>query len=176
MSTPYIGEIRLFAFSRTPEGWQPCDGRLLSIADHDTLFALIGTTYGGDGMRTFGMPDMRGQVPLHQGNGPGVSPRPLGQSGGSESVTITSGQVGSHTHPFQVVAALADSLAPGSDRELGTIGGGDTTYGTEVGGASFSAAAESISMTGGNKSHANLMPTLTVSFCMASDGIFPSQS
>jgi microcystin-dependent protein len=176
MSTPYIGEIRLFAFSRTPQGWQPCDGRLLSISDYDTLFALIGTTYGGDGQRTFAMPDMRGQIPLHQGNGPGLSPRPLGQAGGSESVTITSGQVGSHTHPFQVVTALADSLAPSADRELGAIGGGDSMYTSEVGGGSFSAAAESISMTGGGKPHANLMPTLTVSFCIAFDGIFPSQS
>jgi microcystin-dependent protein len=174
MSTPYLGEIRLFAFPRTPDGWQPCDGRLLSISDYDILFALIGTTYGGDGVRTFGMPDMRGQVPLHQGNAPGLSPRPLGQSGGSESVTLTSGQVGAHTHPFQVVTILADSAAPGSTRELGAIGGGDTMYATEVGGASFSAAAGSISMTGGNQSHANLMPTLTVSFCIATAGIFPS--
>lgn len=102
MTTPYVGEIRLFAFPRIPTGWFACDGSLKPIANNEVLFTLLGTTYGGDGVNTFAVPDLRGQVPLHMGTGPGLTNRPIGQRSGSESVTLLATQLPSHTHPFNV--------------------------------------------------------------------------
>src|SRR5450830_1835958 len=107
MSTPYIGEIRLFAFPRIPNGWLACDGSSVSIADNETLFTLLGTTFGGDGVSTFGVPDLRGQVPVHQGTGPQLTTRVLGQNGGTEQVTLLATQLPQHTHEFNVSSALA---------------------------------------------------------------------
>jgi microcystin-dependent protein len=176
MSTPYIGEIRLFGFSRVPTGWMSCDGSLQSISQYDVLFALLGTTYGGDGQTTFALPDLRGQVPLHNGSGPGLTPRVIGESGGSENVTLLSGQMPAHSHPFSATSLSATATAPGSTVELGAIAG-DTMYVTDLTGTTAVAMSpSSISATGGTQPHDNLMPTLTVQYCIASEGIFPPQS
>ena len=90
MSTPFLGEIRMFGFARIPTGWLPCNGSLMSIANNDALYTLLGTAYGGDGVNTFGLPDLRGQTPVHQGTGPGLTPRPLGLRAGNEAVTLIS--------------------------------------------------------------------------------------
>jgi microcystin-dependent protein len=176
MSTPYIGEIRMFAFGRTPLGWQACDGSLLPIAQYDPLFALIGTTYGGDGQTTFGVPDLRGRVPIHQGQGPGLSNYVIGQVAGTETVTLTSGQMPAHTHTLVATTGAASTLTPGSAVLPGAVSG-DTFYVSDVTGATPGAmSAQAVSAAGGNQPHENTMPTLTLQFCIATEGIFPTQA
>jgi len=174
MSTPYVGEIRMFGFNRLPQGWLPCDGSLQSIAQYEVLFNLIGNTYGGDGINTFGMPDLRGQVPLHQGNGQGLTPRFLGQAGGVESVTLNVQQIAQHGHALVATTNAATSASIPANGELGRVSG-DTMYVTDTTGGN--AALSSIASTyaaGGNQPHDNLMPTLTVQFCIACDGVYPT--
>ncbi|MDE2308219.1 MAG: phage tail protein [Xanthomonadaceae bacterium] len=175
MTTPYVGEIRLFAFPRIPSGWTACDGSLLPIAQYEVLYALLGTTYGGDGISTFAVPDLRGQLPLHMGTGPGLSPRVLGQAGGSENVSLATANLPPHTHAWAATSAAANANVPSAAVELGTVSG-DTMYTTDVAGLqNFALNAGSISNTGGSQPHENTMPTLTASFCIAWDGIYPSQ-
>jgi microcystin-dependent protein len=172
MSTPFVGEIRLFGFSRVPNGWLPCDGSLQSISEYDVLFTLLGTTYGGDGQTTFATPDLRGQVPLHNGTGPGLTTRVIGESSGSENVTLVPSQIPAHSHPLSATSLSASATTPGS--ELGAVAG-DTMYVTDLTGATAVAMApSSISAAGGTQPHSNLMPTLTVQYCVAWAGIFPS--
>lgn len=174
MSDPYIGEIRLFGFSRVPTGWLACDGSLQPISEYNALFSLIGTTYGGDGQSTFAMPDLRGQIPLDNGTGPGLTPRVIGESGGSESVTLLSTQLPGHSHSMTATTVTANATTPGS--ELGALTG-DTMYVTDLTGANAVVMSpSSTSAAGSTQPHDNLMPTLTVQYCVASDGIYPQQS
>lgn len=176
MSTPYLGEIRMFAFGRTPRDWLPCDGRLVSIAENDALFVLLGTTYGGDGVVTFGMPDLRGQLPLHWGAGPSLTTRVIGEAGGTENVTLTTAQMPGHNHTLQATSAAANSTAPSPTGQFGAIVN-DTMYATDITGSPvFAMGSSTVSGAGNNQPHDNLMPTLTVQFCIATAGIFPSQS
>ncbi|MEG1117467.1 MAG: tail fiber protein, partial [Janthinobacterium sp.] len=115
MSTPYVGEIRLFSFPRIPTGWFACDGSLKPISEYEVLYILLGTTYGGDGVNTFGVPDLRGQVPLHQGTGPGLTPRVMGQKGGSETVTLLQTQLPAHTHVVSALSSLATVNTPAAN-------------------------------------------------------------
>lgn len=175
MTTPYVGEIRLFAFPRIPSGWFACDGSLKSIAENEVLFTLLGTTYGGDGVNTFAVPDLRGQVPLHMGTGPGLSNRPLGQRSGSESVTLLPTQLPLHTHPFSVNSTLATSNVPAANLLLTAPSNNDKMYTSDLTGlTAYALAPASTGATGGNLPHENTMPTLTASFCIAWAGIFPS--
>ncbi|MEQ9567295.1 MAG: tail fiber protein, partial [Pseudomonadales bacterium] len=107
MSEPFVGEIRMFAGNFAPRGWAYCDGQLLAVSQNDALFSLLGTIYGGDGRTTFGLPDMRGRIPLHAGTGPGLSPRRLGSKSGSEKETLTVNQLASHSHGFNANTGLA---------------------------------------------------------------------
>lgn len=174
MTTPFVGEIRLFGFSRLPTGWLPCDGSLQPISEYDVLFTLIGTTYGGDGQSTFAVPDLRGQLPLHNGAGQGLTPRVIGESGGSENVTLLTGQLPAHSHTLSATTVTATSMTPGS--ELGALTG-DTMYVTDLTGATAATMAPaSITASGNTQPHDNLMPTLTVQYCVAWAGIFPSQN
>ena len=176
MTTPYVGEIRLFAFARIPSGWFACDGGLLPISQYEVLYTLLGTTYGGDGVSTFAVPDLRGQLPLHMGTGPGLSTRVLGQGGGSENVSLASANLPPHTHAWAATSAAANANVPSAGVELGTVSG-DTMYTTDVTGLqSFALGAASISNTGGSQPHENTMPTLAASFCVAWEGIYPSQA
>lgn len=176
MSTPYVGEIRLFGFGRVPNGWFSCDGSVKSIAEYEVLFVLLGTTYGGDGVQTFAVPDMRGQVPIHQGRGPGLSTYVLGQASGSESVTLTQQQMPAHGHTLLATTALATATQIGVGVELGALNG-DAMYVTDASGSTaIPMNPASLTASGGNQAHDNLMPTLTVQFCIAWAGVFPSQS
>ncbi len=178
MSTPFIGEIRMFAFGTrgAPNGWQACDGSLLAISENDALFALIGTTYGGDGQTTFAVPDLRGRVPVHQGNGPGLSPYVMGQQAGSETVTVLSTQMPAHTHTAVATTAAATTGTPGNTVIPGAVSN-QTMYVIDTTGATpFALSAQSTSIAGGSQPHENCMPTLTVQYCIASEGIFPSQA
>lgn len=176
MSQPYIGEIRMFAFGTlgAPNNWQACDGSLLSISEYDALFALIGTTYGGDGQTTFAVPDLRGRVPIHQGQGPGLSNYVIGQRAGTETVTVLPTQMPAHTHALVTTTAAASSVTPGTTLLPGSVSG-DNFYVSDITSATAVAmSAQSTSLAGGGQPHENCMPTLTVQFCIATFGIFPS--
>ena len=176
MSDPYVGESRLVGFSFAPEGWAFCDGSLLSISNFEVLFTLIGTTYGGDGQSTFAVPDMRGRIPIHQGQGQGLSPYVLGQKAGTESVTLLPQNLPAHSHILTVTSSGANTGTPSSIVELGAISG-DSLYSNNVAGITpVAMASTAVSITGGTLPHDNLMPTLTVRFCIAWAGVFPSQS
>lgn len=171
----YIGEIRLLPYTFAPNGWQDCDGSLLSISDNDALFALIGTTYGGDGQNTFAVPDLRGRVPVHAGTGPGLSTYVLGQMAGSENVTLTADQLGAHTHTMAVTSAPDSTGTPVASVELGALSG-DVLYTGDISGvAALPIAGTMIGPAGGNQPHDNTMPTLTVRFCISLVGVYPPQ-
>jgi len=174
MSEPFVGEIRMFAGNFAPRGWALCDGQLLAVSQNDALFSLLGTIYGGDGRTTFGLPDARGRVPVHAGSGPGLSPRPLGQKSGSESVTVTPGQLPIHTHPLQATSASGNSQTP-VGKAISPTGGLVDAY-VEDNDDPKNMAPQAISNVGGSQSHANLQPFLCLNFIIALFGIFPSRS
>lgn len=167
MSTPYVGEIRLFAGNFAPQGWAFCDGSIMSIAENTTLFQLIGTTYGGDGQNTFALPDLRGRVPVHQGNG-----FTIGQLGGEESVTLTANQLPAHTHAINASTAAATPAA-GITGLLASVSGSNL-YGPAP--AFVPMAAAAVSAAGGNQAHDNMAPFQAISFIISLFGVFPSQA
>lgn len=171
MSVGFVGEIRMFGFGFTPVGWQACDGSLLPIAQNEALFALIGTTYGGDGQLTFAVPDLRGRVPIHQGQGPGLSNYSLGQRAGTETVTLTQDQMPPHTHAMPVSTAAATSPSPAN-----AVPAADSADPVYAGTSSTSMAPNAVGLAGGGQPHDNCMPTLTVQIAIALDGVFPSQA
>jgi microcystin-dependent protein len=172
MSEPFVGEIRMFAGNFAPRGWAFCDGQLLAVSQNDALFSLLGTIYGGDGRTTFGLPDLRGRLPVHAGSGPGLSPVRLGAKGGAEKVTLTVPQLPSHTHPYQGTTLAGDQSVPTSN----VVGGrtGDNTYIEDA--ASTAMSSSSVGNTGGSSSHTNLQPFLCVHFIIALFGIYPSRN
>ncbi|UMR31046.1 tail fiber protein [Massilia sp. MB5] len=175
MNENFIGEIRMFAGMRVPQGWAFCDGRLLNIADYEVLYALIGTTYGGDGMQNFRLPDLRGRLPLHQGQGAGQAQRRmLGQMGGSETVTLTASHLPPHSHGWPATRERATPAYGAGGGLLGNTGGAPT-YGLG-GGASTAMQAQAVDGAGGSQPHENMAPYLCVNFIIALNGIFPSQS
>lgn len=174
MSDQFVGEIRWFTYSRgAPDGWQACDGTLLAISEYQELFTLIGTIYGGDGQMTFGVPDLRGRVPLHQGTGNGLSTRVIGQMSGTENVTLTSGQLGGHTHVVEASTVAATSSDP-TGQVLATLPTGDALYTSSTSGATQT-ILPCVQNTGGGWPHENCAPTLAMLPCIATSGIFPSQ-
>jgi len=173
MSEPFVGEIRMFAGNFAPRGWAFCDGQLMAVSQNDALFSLYGTIYGGDGRTTFGLPDLRGRIPLHQGTGPGLSERRLGSKGGAENVTLTTNQLASHSHDWNANTAAANQTSPQ----------GHVTAQTALPFKFYRAEAQTKDMasptiqpTGGSRSHTNLMPTLCVHFITALVGIYPSRN
>ena len=170
MSEPFVGEIRMFAGNFAPRGWAFCDGQLLAVSQNDALFSLLGTIYGGDGRTTFGLPDLRGRIPLHAGSGPGLSPRRLGAKAGAEKVTITVNQLPSHSH------SLRASINIPSDRSPTGQVTGQTTGDIYINDTPFvSMSVNSTSNVGGSRSHTNLMPFLCIHFIIALFGIYPSR-
>lgn len=171
MSTPYIGEIRIFGGNFAPLGWALCDGQLLAIAQYDALFALIGTTYGGDGQTTFALPDLRGRAPLHMGQGPGLSNYVIGQAAGAEAATLTANQIPSHTHLAAAQTAAGTQTGPtNAIWAASTLNQFTPTPPT----AAMSQGA--VGAAGGNQPHENRMPYLAINFIIALEGIFPTQS
>jgi len=171
MSEPFVGEIRMFAGNFAPRGWAFCDGQLLAVSQNDALFSLLGTIYGGDGRTTFGLPDLRGRVPIHAGQGPGLSNRRIGAKAGSEKETITVNQLPSHTHDFNATTNSASSGIATNN----TLASSLTSYLIAPRSADTTMATQSISGTGGSRSHTNLMPYLCVHFIIALFGIYPSR-
>ena len=168
MAQPYVGEIRMFGGNFAPAGWQFCDGSLLAIAENETLFQLIGTTYGGDGQSTFGVPDLRGRLPIHQGGG-----FTIGEAAGVETVTLTTQQLPMHSHP------MLASTNPGiSSNVQGNIICSSPSINLYIEGQSqdVSLSAQVVGMTGGSQPHDNRQPFLCVDFIISLFGIFPSQT
>lgn len=171
MSQPFVGEIRMFAGNFPPAGWAFCDGSLLAISEFETLFQLIGTTYGGDGQSTFAVPDLRGRVPVHQGTGAGLSPRIIGQQFGVEEVTLTLNQLPSHSHGLRVKDGAATSDDPTGN--VVAAHPSDDTYAAAAPDAPMAAAGVGPS-SGGPQPHENMQPSLAVQFIISLFGIFPS--
>lgn len=173
MSDPYIGEIRLFGGNFAPVGWMFCDGSILLISENDALFNLIGTTYGGDGQTTFALPNLCGRLPIHQGQGNGLSSRVMGQLGGSESVTLIAADLPSHNH-----TALANAGPGNADSPAGTYWSGSATTPQYVPGdqANTNMNNAAIGTNGQNQPHDNMQPFLTVSFIISLSGIYPTQN
>lgn len=165
MAQPYVGEIRMFAGNFAPAGWMFCQGQLLPISENETLFQLIGTTYGGDGQSTFALPDLRGRIPIHQGNG-----FILAQTGGAEQVTLTVNQIPAHSHPLLVSGDTGDQANPGGN--VLSNSQGVTPYIADPPTTAMNAAA--ITATGGSQPHTNFQPYLCVDFIISLFGIFPS--
>jgi len=172
MADPFIGEIRMFAGTFAPQGWAFCDGQLLTISQYNALFSLLGMTYGGDGRTTFGLPDLRGRLPIHQGTGPGLSNRRIGESGGQENVTLTTAQLPAHSHPFNASTATASSADPSGN--LPANAATTSIYGS--GEPSVAFGSQAVTDTGGSQPHTNLMPFQCVSFIIALNGIYPARS
>ena len=169
---PFVGEIRMFAGNFAPNGWALCDGQLLAISQNDALFSLLGTIYGGDGQTTFGLPDLRGRVPIHMGSGPGLSSKPIGFLGGSENVTLIASQMPAHSHAFQA------SAGPGSQSNpAGAVPGASPSVDLYIEEApSVALNAGSVTSTGGSQPHPNLQPFQCINFIIALFGIYPSRS
>ncbi len=170
--TPFIGEIRMFAGTFAPRGWAFCDGQLIAVNQNEALFSLLGTIYGGDGRTTFGLPDLRGRVPIHQGSGPGLSPRSIGSRSGQEAVTLTVNQLTSHTHQAKVGGGEADAVSPGGN----VWGEKELTKIYKTGNASVNMNAAAISNTGGSQSHGNMAPYQGINYIIALTGVFPSRN
>lgn len=171
MSSPYVGEIRMFGGSFAPVGWAMCQGQAMPISQNETLFNLIGTTYGGDGQNTFNLPDLAGRVPVHQGQGPGISqPYIIGQQGGVESVTLTTQQIPSHNHAYIGSADNAEVGAP-LNAVIATPPSIAPYFGAD-GDQSLNAGA--LGPQGGSQPHENLQPFLVVTFIISLFGIYPS--
>ncbi len=171
MSNPFLGAITMFAGTFAPRGWMLCQGQLLQISQYSALFALIGTIYGGDGQTTFGLPDLRGRLPIGQNQGPGLSNYVIGQSLGSETVTLTQNQMPGHTH---TVSGNGSSGTAGPPGATWAVGSGTAPYGSATSLQTMN--ANSVATTGGNQPHNNLMPCLAVSYIIAVEGIFPSRN
>src|SRR5437763_4638946 len=165
MAQPYLGEIRIFAGNFAPAGWMFCQGQLLPISENETLFNLIGTTYGGDGQSTFALPDLQSRVPIHQGNG-----FTLAETGGVESVTLTVNQIPAHSHPLLGTPTIATATGPGGN--ILAQSSVAERYFPDV--PDTNMAASAIGTAGGSQPHDNLQPYLCLSFIISLFGIFPS--
>jgi microcystin-dependent protein len=167
MAQPYVGEIRMFAGNFQPAGWLFCEGQLLPISENETLFQLIGTTYGGDGQSTFALPDLRGRLPIHQGNG-----FILAETGGAEEITLTVQQIPAHNHALLATTNNASGTAPQNQVPAASSEVTVTPYGTDA--PPTTLQASSLSPVGGSQPHTNFQPYLCVNFIISLFGIFPS--
>jgi microcystin-dependent protein len=168
MSEPFLGEIRTFGGNFAPKGWALCQGQVLPIAQYTALFSLLGTTYGGDGRVTFGLPNLQGSAPMHWGNGPGLTPRDIGEVGGSPNVTVLQSQLPSHNH-----AATSSGSDPSAPGPQGNVLGDGAFFAAPP--LSQVMAPNTIGASGGSQPHNNMAPYLAVTFMIALEGIFPAR-
>lgn len=173
MANPFIGELRLFGFPRVPDGWLACSGQSLPIAQYDTLYAVIGTTYGGDGVQAFNLPDLRGRVAIGQGTGQSLPTYNLGQSGGEEDHTLIAAEMPVHSHALMSSTTTATTATPAQNVHLGTASGGNL-YAPFANAAPYVAMAPCVTAAGASVGHDNMMPTLVCNYCICFAGIFPS--
>jgi microcystin-dependent protein len=171
MADPFVAEIRIFPFNFAPRGWAWCDGQLLPLSQNTALFSLLGTTYGGNGKSNFALPDLQGRAAMHPGQGPGLSLHDLGETGGSETVTLLESEIPAHSHACRVVGGDPGELqAPAPNRALARSANG---FAYVTGPANVAMAPEILAPAGGDQPHNNLQPYLTFYFCIALQGVFP---
>jgi microcystin-dependent protein len=182
MSNPFLGEIRIFAGNFNPRGWAFCAGQLLPISQNDALYALIGTTFGGDGQVTFGLPDLRGRSVIGQGTGPGLSSYVVGQMSGSESVTVTTNQMPQHNHVLNAWNVDSTTQTPGPSVALSNTPNAHTGESTKFylntngGPATPVFPSDTVVPSGGNQPHDNMAPSLVINYIIALEGVFPSRN
>lgn len=172
MADPFVAEIRIFPFNFAPKGWAWCDGQLLPLSQNTALFSLLGTTYGGDGKSNFALPDLQGSAPMHPGQGPGLSLHDLGETGGSETVTLLASEIPAHSHGLRANSSLGDNPNPAGH----SLGRYTNAYQSTVSANLVGMAPESLSPAGGDQPHNNMMPYLTFYFNIALQGVFPPRS
>jgi microcystin-dependent protein len=171
MADPFVAEIRIFPFNFAPKGWAFCDGQLLPLSQNTALFSLLGTTYGGDGKSNFALPDLQGRAPMHHGQGPGLSPRDLGESAGSDYVTLLTSEIPQHTHLARATTAPADATNP-----QGALFAAAEERMYSPRGTLWAMHPSVVGEAGGSQPHNNLQPYLTFNFCIALQGVFPPRS
>jgi len=176
MSEPFLGEIKMIGFNFAPRGWAYCDGQVMPINQNQSLYSLLGTTYGGDGRTSFALPDLRSRTPIHRGDG-----FSLGQKGGMETVTLTTGEMAVHTHTVHGTSADADSATVGPNANMGyarvvETETGDLIYGDISAASTVAMANGVVSTTEGGQAHPNMQPYTTLGFCIALQGLFPSRN
>ena len=172
---PFVAEIRIVPFNFAPKGWAFCDGQILPLSQNTALFSLLGTTYGGDGKSNFALPDLQGNAPMHPGQGPGLSLHDLGETGGSDTVSLLESEIPAHSHPLMASTTTASKPSPVGNA-LTRAGAGGTPYVAPAGAplASFGAAA--LAPSGGDQPHNNMQPYLTLNFCIALQGVYPPRT
>lgn len=176
MAEPFVGEIRMFGFGRIPVGWLACNGAVVPIANYEVLYDLIGTAFGGDGRTTFGLPDLRGRAPIHQGSGQQLTPRARGQTGGAEEVTLTLESMPAHAHRLQASKIVATSQTPGPNLVTATLEQDNLYINDPAALTSVTLDPRSVGSAGSSQPHDNMMPSLTISYCIAWNGIYPPQA
>ena len=174
MADPFVAEIRIFPFNFAPKGWAFCNGQLLPLSQNTALFSLLGTFYGGDGKSTFALPDLQGSAAIHAGQGPGLSQYFLGQQGGSEFVTLLESEMPAHNHFIQANTDFATLQVGQPDRSLARSQNGNA-YQTTVNSQIVQMNFQALSIAGGSLPHNNMMPYLTLNFCIALQGVFPAR-
>jgi microcystin-dependent protein len=169
---PFVAEIRIFPFNFAPKGWAWCDGQILPLSQNTALFSLLGTTYGGDGKSNFALPNMQGNAPMHPGQGPGLSLHDLGETGGSETVSLLESEIPSHSHPVR--ASAQDATTRIVAQQMPATGIGVGLYGAQPPTVSLNGSA--LAPAGGDQPHNNMQPYLTCYFCIALQGVYPPRT
>jgi microcystin-dependent protein len=175
MADPFVAEIRIFPFNFPPKGWAFCDGQLLAISQNTALFSLLGTTYGGDGKSNFALPNMQGNAPMHPGQGPGLSLHDLGETGGSETVTLLESEIPAHSHALMATTQAANQATP-VNNSLAKTTGTFKPYLAPAGAPLVQMSQNALPPAGGDQPHNNMQPYLTLNFCIALQGVFPPRS
>jgi microcystin-dependent protein len=169
---PFVAEIRVFPFNFAPKGWAFCNGQLLPISQNTALFSLLGTTYGGDGKSTFALPDLQGSAPMHPGQGPGLSLHDLGETGGSDTVTLLESEIPAHIHGVSASQSDGTSQSPANERLASGIGIAQYAASNNL----TQLSSQVITPAGGDQPHNNLQPYLTLNFCIALQGVYPPRT
>jgi microcystin-dependent protein len=169
MSDQFVAEVRIFGFNFPPNGWAFCQGQLVPISQNTALFSLLGTTYGGNGQTNFALPNLQATFPMHPGNGPGLSPRTLGESGGASAVTLGTNEIPAHDHAYAV-----GNSAP-AQQPAGNLVGASPARGFHPGPPDGTAHFSALQVSGGSQPHNNMPPFLTLNFCIALQGVFPAR-
>jgi microcystin-dependent protein len=172
---PFVAEIRIYPFNFAPKGWAFCDGQILPLSQNTALFSLLGTTYGGDGKSNFALPDMQGNAPMHPGQGPGLSLHDLGETGGSQTVSLLESEIPSHSHALFANAVVGDTNGPSPGVSLARSGNA-TAYQSTTNQNLVNFSDQAVTPAGGDQPHNNMMPYLTLNFCIALQGVFPPRT